>query len=267
MLKAVISDLIQEEEALQGADWDWTVPSNTATGDWYSWFTWPGTGGALGINPSGDPAITPSSVNPALVNWYSYNPGVPLPEQVTRPVRPCVPRSDPRDPEAGPRHHRHGRVSGRPGKLHTRPQLLGAARRSARPRRVASGAARGTAGLAIHPGSSAKSPIRGTSGNDEFRAEKGDLKILAGAGHDQVLAGRGANRVRGGRGHDDLMSLAGGDRLEGTRATTCCRAVPGPTCRSAAAAATRSSTPREGIAWWPAPAMTASSCATAPAAT
>jgi hypothetical protein len=43
VLKAVISDLIQEEEALQGADWDWTVPSNTATGDWYSWFTWPGT--------------------------------------------------------------------------------------------------------------------------------------------------------------------------------------------------------------------------------
>src|SRR5262245_41467881 len=75
VLKAVISDLIQEEEALLGADWDWTVPSNTGTGDWYSWFTWPGTGGALGINTSGDPAITPSSVNPALVNWYSYNPG------------------------------------------------------------------------------------------------------------------------------------------------------------------------------------------------
>ena len=32
VLKAVISDLIQEEEALQGADWDWTVPSTT--GDW-----------------------------------------------------------------------------------------------------------------------------------------------------------------------------------------------------------------------------------------
>jgi hypothetical protein len=74
VIKAVVSDLIQEEEALQGADWDWTVPSKTGTGDWYSWFTWPGTGGALGINPSGDPAITPSSVNPALINWYSYNP-------------------------------------------------------------------------------------------------------------------------------------------------------------------------------------------------
>src|SRR3954449_8240613 len=75
VLKAVISDLIGEEEALQGADWDYTVPSNTGTGDWSEWIAWAGTGGALGINHSGDPAITPSSVNPALINWYSYNPG------------------------------------------------------------------------------------------------------------------------------------------------------------------------------------------------
>jgi RTX calcium-binding nonapeptide repeat (4 copies) len=229
VLKAVISDLIQEEEALQGADWDWTVPSNTATGDWYSWFTWPGTGGALGINPSGDPAITPSSVNPALVNWYSYNPGdsyyqsrSPAPyarvylgaTRVTLKQGPGI---------TAMAESLAGQESCTP-----LPSCLGAARRSARPRRVASRAARGTAGLAIHPGSSAESPILGTSGNDEFRAEQGDLKILAGAGHDQVLAGRGANRVRGGRGHDDLMSLAGGDRLEGNSGHDLLQGGPGP---------------------------------------
>ena len=159
VLKAVISDLIQEEEALQGADWDWTVPSKTATGDWYSWFTWPGTGGALGINPSGDPAITPSSVNPALINWYSYNPGdsyyqnrPPAPyarvylgaTRVTLKQGPGI---------TATAESLAGQDSCAPV-----PSCLGAARRSARPRPVASGAARGTAGLAIHPGSSANEP-------------------------------------------------------------------------------------------------------------
>jgi hypothetical protein len=229
VLKAVISDLIQEEEALQGADWDWTVPSKTGTGDWYSWFTWPGTGGALGINPSGDPAITPSSVNPALINWYSYNPSdsyyqnrPPAPyarvylgaTRVTLKQGPGI---------TATAESLAGQDSCAPV-----PSCFGAARRSARPRAVVSGAARGTAGQAIHPGSSAKSPILGTSGNDEFRAEKGDVKILAGAGHDQVLAGRGANRLRGGGGHDDLMSLAGGDRLKGNSGHDLLQGGPGP---------------------------------------
>ena len=228
VLKAVISDLIQEEEALQGADWDWTVPSKTGTGDWYSWFTWPGTGGALGINPSGDPAITPSSVNPALINWYSYNPSdsyyqnrPPAPyarvylgaTRVTLKQGPGI---------TATAESLAGQDSCAPV-----PSCFGAARRSARPRPVASRAARGTAGLAIHPDSSANDPISGTSGNDEFAAETGDIKILAGGGHDQILTGRGANRLRGGGGHDDLMSLAGADRLQGNSGHDLLQGGPG----------------------------------------
>lgn len=229
VLKAVVSDLIQEEEALQGADWDWTVPSKTGTGDWYSWFTWPGTGGALGINPSGDPAITPSSVNPALINWYSYDPSdsyyqnrppAPYARVYLGATRVTL--------KQGPGITATAESLARQDSCAPVPSCFGAARRSARPRPVVSGAARGTAGLAIHPGSSAKGPILGTSGNDEFRAEKGDVKILAGAGHDQVLAGRGANRLRSGGGHDDLMSLAGGDRLKGNSGHDLLQGGPGP---------------------------------------
>ena len=230
VLKAVISDLIQEEEALQGADWDWTVPSNTATGDWYSWFTWPGTGGALGINPSGDPAITPSSVNPALINWYSYNPSDSYYQ--SRPPAPYARvylGATRVTLKQGPGITATAESLARQDSCTPLPGCFGrASARSAKSRPAPSGAARGTAGLAIHPGSSAKEPIRGTSGNDEFRAEKGDVKILAGAGHDQALAGRGANRLGGGGGHDDLMSLAGGDRLKGNSGHDLLQGGPGP---------------------------------------
>jgi hypothetical protein len=229
VLKAVISDLIQEEEALQGADWDWTAPSNTGTGDWYSWFTWPGTGGALGINPSGDPAITPSSVNPALINWYSYNPSDSYYQ--SRPPAPYARvylGATRVTLKQGPGITGPAESLARQNACTPLPGCLGRASARSTKGRAPSGVLRGTAGLAIHPDSSAKNPITGTSRNDEFRAERGDVKILAGAGHDQVLAGRGANRLRGGGGHDDLMSLAGADRLNGNSGHDLLQGGPGP---------------------------------------
>jgi hypothetical protein len=229
VLKAVISDLIQEEEALQGADWDWTVPSNTGTGDWYSWFTWPGTGGALGINPSGDPAITPSSVNPVLINWYSYNPSdsyyqnrppAPYARVYLGATRVTL--------KQGPGITATAESLARENACTPVPGCLGRASARSTKRPAPSGTRRGTAGRAIHPGSSAKNPITGTSGNDEFRAEKGDIKILAGAGHDQVLAGRGTNDLRGGGGHDELTAFAGGDRLQGNSGHDLLQGGPGP---------------------------------------
>ena len=92
---------------------------------------------------------------------------------------------------------------------------------------MASRAARGTAGLAIHPDSSANDPISGTSGNDEFAAETGDIKTSPALGHDQILTGRRANRLRGGGGHDDLMSLAGADRLQGNSGHDLLQGGPG----------------------------------------
>ncbi|MGH2922796.1 MAG: calcium-binding protein [Solirubrobacterales bacterium] len=225
VLKAVISDLIQEEEALQGADWDWTVPSKTGTGDWYSWFTWPGTGGALGINPSGDPAITPTSVNPVLINWYSYNPSdsyyqnrPPAPyarvylgaTRVTLKQGPGITATaEALAREAG---NDQGPCAGRP-----LPSCFGGG--SASSARASAAASRrrhelGT-GKAILKTSRANHSIRGTSRNDEVRATNGDHKVRVKGGHDQVLAGRGDNRLHGGRGSDELISFSGGDRLKG----------------------------------------------------
>jgi RTX calcium-binding nonapeptide repeat (4 copies) len=224
VLKAVISDLIQEEEALQGADWDWTVPSNTGTGDWYSWFTWPGTGGALGINHSGDPAITPTSVNPALINWYSYNPSdsyyqnrPPAPyarvylgaTRVNLKQGPGI--TSTAENLASDASNGEGACAGKPI-----PACFGSgAAVSARASTAAFRPRETRVGEAIHQRSAANDLITGTSRNDEVRASKGDNKVLAGAGHDQVLAGRGANRMQGGHGGDELTSFAGGDRLNG----------------------------------------------------
>jgi hypothetical protein len=224
VIKAVVSDLIQEEEALQGADWDWTVPSKTGTGDWYSWFTWPGTGGALGINPSGDPAITPSSVNPALINWYSYNPSDSYYQN--RPPAPyarvylgatrvnlkqgrgitSTAENLAREASEG-----QGACAGR-----LVPSCFGA--RSARSARSSAAVSRRRdkrVGKAIKQNRRARDSISGTSRNDEVRATKGVDEVLAGAGHDQVLTGRGANRLHGGKGSDELTSFAGGDLLKG----------------------------------------------------
>jgi hypothetical protein len=228
VLKAVISDLIQEEEALQGADWDWTVPSNTATGDWYSWFSGPGTGGALGINPSGDPAITPSSVNPVLINWYSYNPGdsyyqdrspAPYARVYLGATRVTL--------KQGPGITATAENLARQNTCTPVPSCFGAARRSARPRPVVSEKALGKPGRTIHPGASPKGPVVGTKHNDEFRAEKGDVKIRASAGHDQVLAGRGDNGLSGGGGYDELTSFAGQDRLQGNSGHDLLQGGPG----------------------------------------
>jgi hypothetical protein len=224
VLKAVISDLIEEEEALQGADWDWTVPSNTGTGDWYKWFSWPGTGGALGVNRSGQPAITPSSVNPALINWYSYNPEddyyqdrPPAPyarvylgaTRVTLKQGPGITATA----EALAREASDGQgpCANRP-----RPACVAASASSAGASAAASRRrqARG-AGKVILENSRAGRLIRGTGRNDEVRATNGDHKVRAGDGHDQVLAGEGDNRLHGNRGSDELTSFSGGDRLKG----------------------------------------------------
>jgi RTX calcium-binding nonapeptide repeat (4 copies) len=221
-----ITALISEEEAMQGADWDWTVPSNTGTGDWYSWFTWTGTGGFVGDTP----AITPSSIDPAIANWYSYNiddsyyqsrPPVPYVRVYLGATQVAM--------EQGPGITATAESLASQNSCTPIPDCFGrASARSARPRPAPSGAARGTVGLAIHPDSSAKDPVGGTSGNDEFRAERGDIKILAGAGHDQVLAGRGANRLRGGGGHDELTSFAGADLLKGNSGHDVLQGGPGP---------------------------------------
>ena len=225
-LEAVISDLISEEEAMQGADWDWTVPSNTGTGDWYSWFTWTGTGGFVGDTP----AITPSSIDPAIANWYSYNiddsyyqsrPPVPYVRVYLGATQVAM--------EQGPGITATAESLASQNSCTPIPDCFGrASARSARPHPAPSAAARGTVGLAIHPDSSATDPVGGTSGNDEFRAERGDIKILAGAGHDQVLAGRGANRLRGGGGHDELTSFAGADLLKGNSGHDVLQGGPGP---------------------------------------
>jgi RTX calcium-binding nonapeptide repeat (4 copies) len=224
VIKAVVSDLIQEEEALQGADWDWTVPSKTGTGDWYSWFTWPGTGGALGINPSGDPAITPSSVNPALINWYSYNPAdsyyqnrPPAPyarvylgaTRVNLKQGPGI--TSTAEGLAREASEGQGGCAGRPV-----PSCFGArSARSARSSEAVSRRRDKRVGKAIKQNRRGQHTISGTSRNDEVRATKGVDEVFAGAGHDQVLTGRGANRVTGGKGSDELTSFAGGDRLKG----------------------------------------------------
>jgi hypothetical protein len=230
VLKAVISDLIQEEEALQGADWDWTVPSNTATGDWYSWFSWPGTGGALGVNPSGDPAITPSSVNPALVNWYSYNPGDPYyQEREPAPYARVYLGATRVNLKQGPGITATAESLAGQGSCTPVPGCFGEAGRLARPDPEVEQAARaGTAGITVHADSSTEEPVVGTAANDEFRAGEGDAEIRARGGHDQLLAGRGVNRLHGGGGHDDLISLAAGDRLEGNSGHDLLQGGPGP---------------------------------------
>jgi hypothetical protein len=220
VLKAVISDLISEEEALQGADWDWTVPSNTATGNWYKWFSFLGTGGALGINPSGDPAITPSSVNPALENWYTYNPGddyyqdrSPAPyarvflgaTRVTLKQGPGITQTA--ENLAG------GACAGNgPGCFGGGAASSASARASAATQRKRW---RRLAGRTILQRSAAERAISGTRRNDEVRAAKGVRTVRVGKGHDQVLAGRGGNRLIGGKGSDELTSFSGADRLNG----------------------------------------------------
>jgi len=227
VLKAVISDLIQEEEALQGADWDWTVPSQTGTGDWYSWFTWPGTGGALGINSSGDPAITPSSVNPALINWYSYNPGdsyyqnsSPAPyarvylgaTRVTLKQGPGI--TSTAESLARGASNGQGACAGKPI-----PACFGGGAASGASARASAAAYRRhwkkSVGRTILQTSAATRSIHGTSRNDEIRAIHSVHKVRAGAGHDQVLTGRGANRIDGGIGSDELTSFGGNDWLRG----------------------------------------------------
>jgi hemolysin type calcium-binding protein len=228
VLKAVISDLIQEEDALQGADWDWTVPSKTGTGDWYSWFTWPGTGGALGINPSGDPAITPSSVNPALVNWYSYNPSdsyyqnnPPAPyarvylgaTRVTLKQGPGI--TSTAENLASDASNGEGACAGKPI-----PACFGSGAAASAASARASAAAyrrhwKGSVGRTILQTSAATRSIHATSRNDEIRAIHSVHRVDAGAGHDQVLTGRGANRIDGGSGSDELTSFQGNDRLRG----------------------------------------------------
>jgi Ca2+-binding RTX toxin-like protein len=225
VLKAVISDLIQEEEALQGADWDWTVPSTTGTGDWYSWFTWPGTGGALGINPSGDPAITPTSVNPALINWYSYNPSDSYYQN--RPPAPyarvylgatnvnlnqgpgitSTAENLARDASNG-----QGACAGKPIPACFGSGAAASARASAAAYRRHQ---KGSVGKAIRQTSAATRSVHGTSRNDEIRAIHSVHKVRAGAGHDQVLTGRGANRIDGGSGGDELTSFRGNDWMRG----------------------------------------------------
>jgi hypothetical protein len=217
VLKAVISDLISEEEALQGADWDWTVPSSTATGDWYSWFSWLGTGGALGVNPTGQPAITPSSVNPALENWYTYNPGdsyyqdrSPAPyarvflgaTRVTLKQGPGITKTAEALTNEG--------ACGQPSCFGASASRKAMASAAAHRRRAA-----GFAGKAIKQTSPAQRKLSGTAGNDEVRAAKGVRKVRVGAGHDQVLAGRGGNRLYGGTGSDELTSFSGQDMLKG----------------------------------------------------
>ena len=225
VLKAVISDLISEEEALQGADWDWTVPSSTATGNWYKWFSFLGTGGALGVNPSGDPAITPSSVNPALENWYTYNPGddyyqvrQPAPyarvflgaTRVTLKQGPGI--TNTAKALASEASDDEGACAGRPVPSCFAGGFASSARASAAAsrRRHERGA-----GKAILETSRAKRSITGTSRNDEVRATRGDHKVRVGGGHDQVLAGGGDNRLHGGSGSDELTAFAGEDRLKG----------------------------------------------------
>jgi hypothetical protein len=223
VLKAVISDLISEEEALQGADWDWTVPSDTGTGNWYKWFSFMGTGGALGINPSGDPAITPSSVNPALENWYAYNPGDdyyqdrgPAPyarvflgaTRVTLKQGPGITATA--KALADDASDGGGACAGRPlpgcfaGGFAASASAAASRRRHQR-----------EAGKAILQTSRVKRSIKGTGRNDEIRATKGDHKVRVGGGHDQVLAGGGDNRLHGGGGSDELTSFGGEDQLRG----------------------------------------------------
>ena len=226
VLKAVISDLIQEEEALQGADWDWTVPSHTATGDWYSWFAWPGTGGALGINPSGDPAITPSSVNPVLINWYSYNPGdsyyqnsSPAPyarvylgaTRVTLKQGPGI--TSTAENLARAASNGQGACAGKPI-----PACFGSGGAASASGSAAAHRRHSTksVGRTIRQNSAATRSIHGTSRNDEIRAIHRVHEVRAGAGHDQVLTGRGANRIDGGSGSDELTSFQGNDRLRGS---------------------------------------------------
>jgi hypothetical protein len=225
VLKAVISDLIGEEEALQGADWDYTVPSNTGTGDWSEWITWAGTGGALGINHSGDPAITPSSVNPALINWYSYNPGdsyyqsrPPAPyarvymgaTRVTLKQGPGITRTA--EALARDASNDQGACAGK-----AIPACFGGG--SAASVRASAAAFRRQSkrhiGRTIRQSSVARRAIRGTSRNDEIRATHRVRRVRAGAGHDQVLTGRGTNRIDGGSGSDELTSFQGNDLLRG----------------------------------------------------
>jgi hypothetical protein len=227
VLKAVISDLIGEEEALQGADWDYTVPSNTGTGDWSQWITWAGTGGALGINHSGDPAITPSSVNPALINWYSYNPGdayyqdrPPAPyarvylgaTRVTLKQGPGI--TPTAEALARDANSDDGACAGK-----ALPACYGggsaASAATARAHEAYQLRWKRHIGRTIRQNSAARHFIRGTGRNDEIRATHRIKRVRAGAGHDQVLTGRGANRIDGGSGSDELLSFQGNDRLKG----------------------------------------------------
>ena len=226
-LEEVIAGLISEEEAMQGADWDWSVPSNTGTGDWYSWFTWSGTGGYVDDTP----AISPSSVDPAIVNWYVY--AIDDPYYQTRPPVPYVRvymGATRVAMEQGPGITAKAEELARNGTCTPVPSCFGAGATSARPvkaRPAIATAARGKAGRAIHPPASAKGPVTGTARNDEFRAEKGDIEILAGAGHDQALGGRGDNRLSGGGGHDELTAFEGGDRLKGNSGHDVLQGGPG----------------------------------------
>lgn len=222
----MVRSLITEEEAMQGADWDWTVPSKTGTGDWYSWFTWSGTGGYVDPN---HPAVTPSSINPALINWYSYNINDPYYQKRSpAPYARVFLGATSVTMKQGPGIHsqvefyaRQGSNGQGPCAVIRPPACLGTGGRSASSARSRASAvarrlrSRRRVGKTIVQRSASGRPIHGTSRNDEIRAKHSHHKIRAGAGDDQVLTGRKPDRIHGGTGNDELTSFRGNDWLRG----------------------------------------------------